>query len=144
MRAETEPLTCDGDCITVALLLQIIAAKTKRLARRHVSCRNVLKGAKMAKSASKPAAKKEPKNKLLEQMRANPKGDWKLSDIETVSKRNGLQCVAHKRGSHHSVWSPLLEGQLTIPARRPIKAVYIKNFIAMCDAHMKAPGAKDG
>jgi hypothetical protein len=47
--------------------------------------------------------------KLQQAMRRNPAGDWKFSHAQLVDT-------------------------LTVPARRPIKAIYIKHFLMLLDA----------
>jgi hypothetical protein len=69
-------------------------------------------------------------NKRLEEMARNPKGDWRINDIQTVCRENGLTCIAPTGGgSHYKVSSPYLDEILTIPSRRPIKPVYIKLLV---------------
>lgn len=93
-----------------------------------------------AKSAARKAGKPEKKEfevpKKLEQMRENPVGDWSISDIGAICKKIGMELKPPKRGSHYKVYSELTLGPLTIPARRPLKVVYIKEFLKLCDAHI--------
>ncbi len=76
--------------------------------------------------------------KLLERMRANPKGDWTIRDIETVAKHfeeRGLIFMPPRRGSHYTAAHPAMPDYiLTIPARRPLKSVYVKRFVSMIDS----------
>ena len=72
---------------------------------------------------------------LLEKMRANPRGDWQIKDVETLCEQVGLELRPPSGGSHFKVCSPLLRDILTIPARRPIKAPYIRNLVSYSDAH---------
>jgi hypothetical protein len=68
--------------------------------------------------------------KLFQAMARNPRGDWRIADIEVVCKHFGLICKAPSGGgSHYSVSHPSTFGSLTIPARRPIKPFYIKAFV---------------
>lgn len=80
------------------------------------------------------------RTKILEEMRRNPKGDWTVSDVEKACNQIGLKCNPPSRGSHYKVSSKHCSGILTIPARKPIKPVYIKNFIGLADAHLKKAG----
>ena len=73
-------------------------------------------------------------DKLLAAMRANPRGDWHVGQVERVCRRYGLTCAPPKRGDHDKVSHPSLPEILTIPARRPIKPVYIRRFVAIIDA----------
>jgi len=66
--------------------------------------------------------------KRLAQMRTNPKGDWRIGDLETVAiaysmkvRKSGRQprCVFTHDGNAAS------DGA----ARRPIKPVYIRQFV---------------
>ena len=72
--------------------------------------------------------------KRLEQMRRNPVGDWTIGDVEVVCRARGIACVAPARGSHYDLSHPNLPDILTIPARRPLKAVYIRKLVAFVDA----------
>ena len=68
--------------------------------------------------------------KRFDQMARNPKADWTVNDIQTVCRNNNLGCEPPMGGgSHWKISSPNLNEILTIPARRPIKPVYIKAFV---------------
>jgi hypothetical protein len=66
---------------------------------------------------------------LLARMRANPRSDWTIGDVETVCQTYGLRCTPPSGGSHYTVRAPGMAIILTIPARRPIKPIYIRNFV---------------
>lgn len=83
----------------------------------------------------------EMESKILESMRSNPKGDWKIGDIETVCRQFGIIFKPPSKGSHYKVRSPRLLGMLTIPAHRPIKIPYIRSFVALVDAHCQQVSA---
>jgi hypothetical protein len=69
-------------------------------------------------------------SRLLDEMANNPRGDWTINDIQRVCRDNGLTCVPPTGGgSHFKVSSPNIDEILTIPARRPIKPIYIKLFV---------------
>ena len=69
--------------------------------------------------------------KLLDKMRHNPR-DWRIEDLETLARRFGLGI--RKSGGSHAVFFHVANGgMLTVPARRPIKPVYIKAFLALLD-----------
>jgi hypothetical protein len=69
---------------------------------------------------------------LLARMRANPNGDWKIKDVEIVCHEDGLACNPPMGGgSHYKVSHPDFYAILTIPSRKPIKAVYIRKLVAM-------------
>ena len=71
-------------------------------------------------------------DKKIEAMRANPKGDWHIGDFETVA--NALGMHVRKRGGSHVVFSHAkCRTRLTVPARRPIKPVYVRTFIEFVD-----------
>ena len=70
--------------------------------------------------------------KLLETMRRNPAGDWTIDDIQTLCRALGWKCLPPKGGgSHWKVAAPGVEMILTIPAKRPIKPVYIRKLVEM-------------
>jgi predicted RNA binding protein YcfA (HicA-like mRNA interferase family) len=65
-------------------------------------------------------------------MRRNPRGDWQLDDLEAVAVRHGV-LMRHDGGSH-AVFRRPDGAMLSVPARRPIKPVYIKLFVAFIEA----------
>ena len=70
--------------------------------------------------------------KTLDAMRANPK-DWRIEDIETVARAFGCN-VRKSSGSHVYFTHPRSAVALSVPARRPIKPVYVRAFVALIDA----------
>ena len=81
-------------------------------------------------------------DKRLEAMRANPRGDWRIVDVETVCRACGVRCSPSPGGgSHHIVSHPSQVLGLSIPARRPIKPVYIRRLVAFVDAVQGSQGA---
>lgn len=83
-----------------------------------------------------------PKKSLLEKMRGSPQADWTIDDVKKLCARIGLECRSPSSGSHYVVFSELLGGALTIPARRPIKAPYIKKLVALASSHVRAKEGK--
>ena len=71
--------------------------------------------------------------KLLDRMRANPR-DWRIEDVATVCAAFGVACTPPRKGSHYKVKHPSQAEMLTIPARRPIKPVYIVDLVRFLDA----------
>ena len=70
--------------------------------------------------------------KLLDAMRNNPR-DWRIDDLITVAKQFEIECRNHG-GSHH-VFSYLgVENDVCVPAHRPIKPIYIRQFLLLLDA----------
>jgi len=74
-------------------------------------------------------------NDLLERMRRNPMGDWIIGDVQTICKRYGFLFRPGSGTSHVQIKHPLARLILTIPARRPIKAVYIRKFVRYIDEY---------
>jgi hypothetical protein len=64
-------------------------------------------------------------------MASNPRADWRIEHIRTVCKAYGLTFLAPKRGDHYKVAHPASSEIVTVPAHRPIKPVYIKQFVAL-------------
>ena len=71
--------------------------------------------------------------KLLERMRANPR-DWRIEDVVALCAAYDIACSAPAKGSHYKVKHGNQDRVLTIPARRPIKPVYIRLLITFVDA----------
>jgi predicted RNA binding protein YcfA (HicA-like mRNA interferase family) len=73
-------------------------------------------------------------DKTFKQMRQNPAADWAMRDVQRVCREHGLICTAPTGGgSHFKVSHPKSRDILTIPARRPIKTVYIRKLIRMIE-----------
>jgi hypothetical protein len=72
---------------------------------------------------------------LLERMRRNPAADWRIEDLERVCREHGLLFRAGKGTSHCHAKHPDAREILTIPARKPIKPVYIRKLVRYIDAH---------
>ena len=70
-------------------------------------------------------------DRLLAQMRNNPKGDWRIEQLKAVADRYGI--AYRQPGTSHVTFRPPRGDKLTVPARRPIKPVYVRRFLAMLD-----------
>ncbi len=77
---------------------------------------------------------------LLDAMRRNPVGDWAISDVEKLCRLHGLTCTAPTGGgSHYKVSGKGSRLILTIPSRRPVKAVYIRKLVSFVDEQGDVP-----
>ena len=69
--------------------------------------------------------------KTLTAMRNNPR-DWRIADLEAVAARCGLR--VRKPGGSHVIFQkdgcPL---EVSVPAHRPIKAVYVTQLMALIE-----------
>ena len=84
-------------------------------------------------------------SKTLDQMRTNPQG-WRIEDISTACnqlRELGVELRPPTRGSHYKVVHPNVPEILTIPAKRPLKAIYVKRFISMIDSIVEISGDND-
>ena len=69
--------------------------------------------------------------KMLIKMSRNPIG-WQIVNIENIAKQYSIK--VRKSGGSHVTFSHIsLHTILTIPARRPIKPIYIKKFLKMLE-----------
>jgi len=66
--------------------------------------------------------------KLLEAMQANPKG-WRLEQLQTVARRHDIDW--RHDGTSHCYFIRKDGETLSVPARRPIKEVYVKHFVKL-------------
>lgn len=73
------------------------------------------------------------RDKLLARMKNNPRGDWRISDVETLAKRYGFSINRPRGGSSHVTLRHDSGEKLTVPARRPIKPVYIRQLVQMIE-----------
>lgn len=69
-------------------------------------------------------------------MKENPR-DWVIADIEKVCRDIGLTIQPPSNGSHYKVSSEKVSEILTIPAKRPIKQVYVKQLVRLAETHIK-------
>jgi len=69
-------------------------------------------------------------DKTIAKMRQNPLG-WRIEDLQSVAKRYGVKW-RHGGGSH-CVFEAPSGASLPVPARRPIKPVYIKQFLLLLE-----------
>jgi len=70
-------------------------------------------------------------DKTLAKMRANPL-NWRIADLETLARRYGIE-VRKTGGSHFVFLHPDSELAVTIPFKRPIKPIYITQFLTLLD-----------
>jgi hypothetical protein len=74
-------------------------------------------------------------SRRLEEMRANPRANWRIEDVVALCKEHDIICEPPRGGgSHYKVGHPSQGEKLTIPYKRPIKAVYIRKLVAFADA----------
>jgi len=72
--------------------------------------------------------------KALQKMRKNPTG-WRIEELQAVAQENFVMWRRPGRGGSHVIFSaPGVREIVSVPAKRPIKAVYIKKFLALIDA----------
>jgi hypothetical protein len=69
---------------------------------------------------------------LIEAMRNNPR-DWRIGDLTNITGQLGIECRNHD-GSHHVFSHPGVEMDLSVPAHRPIKPAYVRQFLLLVDA----------
>ncbi len=67
--------------------------------------------------------------KLLDVMHRNPL-DWRIEQLQTVARQFGVS-VRCEGGSHHVFSHPAVPNILSVPAHRPIKPVYVRQFVAL-------------
>lgn len=70
--------------------------------------------------------------KQLARMRNNPRG-WLIGELETVAQRHGLT-VRKPNGSHVIFQKPGCPLEVSVPAHKPIKPVYIRQFLVLIDS----------
>lgn len=69
--------------------------------------------------------------KLFEAMRNNPR-DWRIEQLQTVARQFGL-AVRCEGGSHHVFSHDVVMDIVSVPAHRPMKPVYMRQFVALVD-----------
>ena len=69
--------------------------------------------------------------KMLDRMRNNPR-DWRIQDIQTLADHYGVD-YRHDGCSHYVFSYPGIEQDVCVLAHRPIKPLYVRNFLALLD-----------
>jgi hypothetical protein len=75
--------------------------------------------------------------KILASMRKNAK-NWRIEDLQTLAKHYD---IAYRQNGTSHVFFTFDPGYLPVPAHRPIKSVYVKQFVGLLDA--KLAGRKE-
>ena len=72
--------------------------------------------------------------KFLQKMRKSPMG-WRIEELQAVAEENFVEWRRPGRGGSHVIFSaPGVREIVSVPAKRPIKPVYIRQFLALIDA----------
>jgi len=71
-------------------------------------------------------------DRTLDRMRSNPR-DWRIASLETVAAAHGVN-IRKPGGSHVVFEHPAVAEAVSVPARRPIKPVYVRRFVAFIEA----------
>jgi len=67
------------------------------------------------------------RDKLLGKLRNNPAGSWSIDNLRTVAEQHGIE---FRQGATSHVVFVSEDGRtFVVPARRPIKPVYIRKFV---------------
>jgi hypothetical protein len=69
-------------------------------------------------------------DKALGRMKANPL-DWRIENLKSVAASYGLVC--RQPGGSHVIFRHPNGAMLSVPARRPIKPVYIRKFVRLVE-----------
>jgi predicted RNA binding protein YcfA (HicA-like mRNA interferase family) len=68
--------------------------------------------------------------KTLAKMKANPR-DWRIESFKSVADAHGV--VYRQPGGSHVIFRHPNGAMLSVPARRPIKPVYVKKFVRLIE-----------
>ena len=79
------------------------------------------------------------RDKLLARMKNNPRDNWRIEDVETVARRYGFSIHRPGGGGSHVTLRHHSGEKLTVPARRPIKPVYIQQLVQMIERLEEEP-----
>lgn len=71
-------------------------------------------------------------DRTLDRMRSNPR-DWRIATLESVAGAHGDN-IRRPGGSHAIFEHPAVAEALSVPARRSIKPVYVRRFVAFIEA----------
>jgi len=69
------------------------------------------------------------RQKLMARIQNNPRDDWSIHDLKTLANQSNVDW--RQPGTSHVTFSYPGLAPLTVPAHKPIKAIYIKRFIEL-------------
>ena len=71
---------------------------------------------------------------MLQKMRQHQIG-WRIEELQSVAEKHSVEWRRPGRGGSHVIFSASgVREIVSVPAKRPIKPVYIKHFVALIDA----------
>ena len=73
-------------------------------------------------------------------MKRNPQNNWTINDVVFLCRAFGLICKPPANGSHYVIGRPGIKGLLTVPARRPIKPIYIMLLVQLVERALEIEG----
>jgi predicted RNA binding protein YcfA (HicA-like mRNA interferase family) len=68
--------------------------------------------------------------KTLAQMKANPR-DWRIETLKSVAEAHGI--LYRQPGGSHVIFRHANGAMLSVPAKRPIKPIYVKMFVRLIE-----------
>jgi hypothetical protein len=73
-------------------------------------------------------------DKTLQKMRANQSG-WRIEELFRVAEGNGVEWRRPRGGRSHVIFSaPGVREIVSVPAKRPIKPIYVRHLLVLIDA----------
>jgi hypothetical protein len=76
--------------------------------------------------------------KTLQKMRSNQSG-WRIEELLRVAEENGVEWRRPGGGGSHAIFSaPGVREIVSVPAKRPIKPVYVRHLLRLMDAAREA------
>jgi hypothetical protein len=78
--------------------------------------------------------------KILASMRRSAK-NWRIEDLKMLARHYG---IAYRQNGTSHVFFSFDPGYLPVPAHRPIKPVYVKQFVELLDARLAAGKDAEG
>jgi hypothetical protein len=75
--------------------------------------------------------------KTLQKMRRTQTG-WRIDELQSVAEENGVAWRKPGHGGSHVIFSASRVREIvSVPAKRPIKPVYIRQFLALIDSALE-------
>jgi hypothetical protein len=81
--------------------------------------------------------------KTLQKMRRN-QGGWRIDELRAVANENDVEWRKPGHGGSHVIFSASgVREIVSVPAKRPIKPVYIRQFLALIDSAAEVKHGKN-
>ena len=67
-------------------------------------------------------------------MKRKPANGWTIEDAIKLCRGFGVRCMSPAGGAHYVIGHPSIDGLLTVPAKAPLKPLYVLLLVELLEA----------